>query len=153
MCGIITYKTSNKKTNLNLQTNDIFWGDHSCDCGIWVECFRDCLCLHHQTIMWWVTQLYTVLIIKVCSQSSNVLFEWTTWGNSEETGHSSCPLWMIETDNLCMQRTWFLHSQTQHPRGCHCIQFQWQLLHTEDHRCDLAMLQIDKDVCHAVWLL
>jgi hypothetical protein len=84
----------------------------------------------------------------------SVLFpEWITSVTARRSSsHSSCPPWVIETDNLCMQQTWTLHSQTQHPR-CHCIQFQWQLPRTEDQSCDLAMLKIDKDACHSVTTL
>ena len=98
-------------------------------------------------MMWWVTQLYILLILKVCSQSSVSCFQnGPLVGNSEEssavTHHVHCG-WLRQIISACNGHELCIH-MTQHSRGCPCIQFQWQLLHTEDHRYDLAMLKTDK---------
>jgi hypothetical protein len=36
------------------ECNEVFFGYHPCENGIVIQCFRDCLCLHHQC--WWWRQ-------------------------------------------------------------------------------------------------
>jgi hypothetical protein len=49
-----------------LEYSKVFSGDQPYQCGFSVHHFRDCLCLHHQELMWWQFDTLAVFIQRYC---------------------------------------------------------------------------------------